>query len=94
LVVVDKFSKPTHFLTLTQPFVVILVVVDKFSKPTHFLTLTQPFVVKGVIEKFMEWIIKLYGLPKSIIRRFWKEVFQMLGTKLQLSSAYHPQTND
>lgn len=80
----------------------ILVVVDKFSKPTNFLTLTQPFVAKGVTKKFMEWIIKLYGLPKSIIsdhnlvfiKRFWKEVFQMLGTKLQLSSTYHPQTND
>ena len=79
----------------------ILVVVDILSKSTHFLTLTHPFTAKSVVEKFVEGIIKLHGLPKSIISehdpvfisRFWQEFFQMLGTKLQLSSTYHSQTD-
>lgn len=45
----------------------ILVVVDRLSKYAHFLTLTNPFTAKGVVEKFVEGIIKLQGLPKSII---------------------------
>lgn len=57
----------------------ILVLVDRLSKLSHFLTLTHPFIAKGVAEKFDEGIIKLYGLPKSIISdhnpvfisRFW-----------------------
>ena len=79
----------------------ILVVVYRLSKSAHFLTLTHPFTAKSVAEKFVEGIIKLHGLPKSIISdcdpifisRFWQEFFQMLGTKLQLSSTYHSQTD-
>ena len=49
----------------------------------------------------MEGVIKLYGMPKSIVSdhdpvfvsHFWQEFFKMSSTKLQLSSAYHPQTD-
>lgn len=79
----------------------ILVVVDMLSKFAHFLTLTHPFTAKGVAEKFVEGVVKLHGLPRSIISdrdpvfisRFWQEFFQMSGTKLKLSSSYHPQTD-
>ena len=78
-----------------------MVVVDRLRIFAHFLTLTHPFTAKGVAEKFVEGIIKLHGLPKSIISdrdpvfisRFLQEFFQMSRTKLQLSFAYHPQTD-
>lgn len=78
-----------------------MVVVDKHSKSAHFLNLSHPFTAETVAEKFMEGIIKLHGMPKSIISdrdpifisNFWKEFFMMSGTKLQLSSAYHSQTD-
>lgn len=79
----------------------ILVVVDRLSKFVHFLTLSHPFTTKSVAEKFMEGVIKLHGLPKSIISdrdpifisRFWQEFFQMSGSQLKLSFTYHPQTD-
>ena len=72
----------------------ILVVVDILSKSTHFLTLTHPFTAKSVVEKFVEGIIKLHGLPKSIISdcdpifisRFWQEFFQMSAPSYNLAS--------
>jgi hypothetical protein len=79
----------------------ILVVVDRLSKSAHFLPLKHPFTAKSVAEKFVEGIIKLHGMPMSIvsdrdsvfISHFWQEFFKMSGTKLQLSSTYHPQTD-
>ena len=76
-----------------------MVVVDRFSKSSHFLTLSNPFTAKNVAEKFVEGVIKLHGMPKSIvsnqdpifISNFWQEFFRMSGTKLQLKSIYHPQ---
>jgi hypothetical protein len=45
----------------------ILMVVDRLSKSTHFKALSQPYTAKIMAEKFIEGIIKLYGLPRSII---------------------------
>jgi hypothetical protein len=79
----------------------IMVVVDRLSKSAHFLPLKHPFTAKSVAEKFVEGVIKLQGMPRSIVSdrdpvfmsHFWQEFFKMLGTKLQLSSVYHPQTD-
>lgn len=78
-----------------------MVVVDRLSKNAHFIALSHPFSVKIIAEKFVENIIKLHGMPKSIITdkdpifvsKFWQEIFTMSGTKLKLSSSYHPQTD-
>jgi hypothetical protein len=50
---------------------------------------------------FLNNVVKLHGLPKSIIldqdkvftSAFWKSLFELLNIKLQMSSAYHPQTD-
>ena len=79
----------------------IFMVVDCLSKSTHFLALSHPYTAKMVAKKFVEGIVKLHGLPKAIISdrdpifisHFWGEFFKMSGTKLHMSSAYHPQTD-
>lgn len=79
----------------------IFVVVNQLSKVSSFFALSHLYTAKIVAEKFIEGIIKLYGMPKSIISdqnpvfisKFWQEFFKLSGTKLQLSSAYHPQTD-
>ena len=88
-------------LPISQGKDTIMVMVDRLSKSAHFLTLSHPFTAKTIAEKFVEGVFKLHGMPKSIISdqdpilisNFWKEFFTMSGSKLQLSSAYHPQTD-
>ncbi|CAJ2645092.1 unnamed protein product [Trifolium pratense] len=58
-------------------------------------------LVPKLAEIYMEQIVKLHGIPSSIVSdrdprftsRFWESLQEALGTKLRLSSAYHPQTD-
>jgi hypothetical protein len=80
---------------------VILIVVDRFSKADHFIPLGHPYTAPSVARLFFDHIVKLYGIPSSIVSdrdlaftgHFWRELFTLAGVKLQLSSAFHPQSD-
>nr|KYP53324.1 Transposon Ty3-G Gag-Pol polyprotein [Cajanus cajan] len=82
-------------------FTVIMVVIDRLSKYSHFVPLKSDFSSKVVAEAFTLHIVKLHGLPKSIVSdrdkvftsNFWQHLFKLQGTTLAMSSAYHPQTD-
>ena len=79
----------------------ILIVMDHFSKGLHLGMLPTKHSARKVAELFTSMIIRLHGLPRSIISdrdplfasKFWKNLFALSGTKLRLSSSYHPQTD-
>jgi transposase InsO family protein len=79
----------------------ILVIVDKFSKYGHFVTLTHPFAAEVVAQAFLNQIYRLHGMPMTIIsdrdriftNKFWHELFKLAKVTLQMSSAYHPQSD-
>jgi hypothetical protein len=92
------------FITGLPPshgYTVIMVVIDRLTKYSHFSPLKVDYNSKNVAEAFMKTIVKLHGVPKSIISdrdkvfmsKFWKDLFQLQGTTLAMSSAYHPQTD-
>jgi Integrase zinc binding domain len=80
---------------------VIMVVVDRLTKFAHFLLLSHPYTVTDVDKVFFDNIYKLHDLPTSIIfyrdpvftSNFWREMMKLLGISLNMSTAYHPQTN-
>ena len=67
----------------------ILVVVDHFSKYANLIPLKHPFTVE-IVEKFATEIIKLHGMPKSIVFD-WNGQFKLQGTPLRMGSSCHPQ---
>ena len=79
----------------------IFVVVDRFSKMAHFIPCSQSFDASKVAKIFLDGVVKLHGLPKTIVSDrdvrftsyFWKTLWHLLGTKLKFFTAYHPQTN-
>lgn len=80
---------------------VIFVVVDRLSKYAHFISMAHPYTTTMVAQVFVENIFKLHGIPSSIVSdrdpvfvsSFWKELFKLQGSKLCLSSGYHPQSD-
>ena len=75
----------------------IMVVVGKLTKASHFILVKSTYKIDSITEIFMNDIFILHGLPKAIVSdrdpKFWKGLFADLGTKLNFSTAYHPQTN-
>ena len=77
----------------------IMVVVEKLTKAAHFRPVKSTHKTDDIAKIFMKEIFKLHGLPKAIISdrdvkftsNFWKGLFADLGTKLNFSTAYHPQ---
>ena len=79
----------------------IMVVVKKLTKAVHFIPVKPTHKIDDIAKIFTKEIFKLHGFPKAIVSdrdvkftsNFWKGLFADLGTKLNFSTAYHPQTN-
>jgi len=88
-------------LPRVQGKTVILSVVDRFSKYCHFIPLAHPYTAESVAHAFFADIVRLHGVPQSIVSdrdpvftsAFWQELMRLTGTKLYMSSAFHPQTD-
>lgn len=80
---------------------VILTVVDRFSKYAHFVPFSHPYTASSVAKAFFENIVRHHGIPCSIVSdrdpiftsTFWTELFPRAGVKLQMGSAFHPQSD-
>ena len=79
----------------------IWVIVDRLTKTAHFIPVNTTYSAKKYAEIYHDQIVRLHGVPKTIISDrgaqfiacFWEQLQESLGTKLIRSSAYHPQTD-
>ena len=79
----------------------VLTVVDRLTKMAHFLPTTTNVTAEAAAKLFFAGIVRLHGLPVSIVSdrdpkftsAFWRELFRLTGTSLDMSTARHPQTD-
>ena len=79
----------------------ITVVICLLTSMVHLIPSRTNYNASQLAELIFEHIYKLHGLPRNIISdrdvlftsTFWKQLHRLIGTKLRLSSAYHPQSD-
>ncbi|GJV86665.1 reverse transcriptase domain-containing protein [Tanacetum coccineum] len=79
----------------------IWVVVDRLTKSAHFLPIREDYKTEKLAKIYTNEIVARHGVPVSIISdhdgRFtshlWQAFQKALGTRLDMSTAYHPQTD-
>ncbi|KAK1413557.1 hypothetical protein QVD17_35332 [Tagetes erecta] len=79
----------------------IWVIVDRLTKSAHFLPMKDTISMGKMAQLYVNKIVSLHGVPLSIVSdrdsrftsRFWKGFQKAMGTRLNLSTAYHPQTD-
>nr|GEV97022.1 putative reverse transcriptase domain-containing protein [Tanacetum cinerariifolium] len=79
----------------------IWVIIDRLTKSAHFLTMTGTDLMEKLTRQYLKEVVSRHGVPVSIIsdrdRRFTshflKSLQRALGTQLDISMAYHLQTD-
>ena len=79
----------------------VLVFVDRLSKMVHLIACSKNIDAKKSAHHFIDHVFKHHGMPERLVSdrdprftgNFWTEVFQRLGTKLNMSTAAHPESD-
>ena len=75
-------------------------IIDKLTKSAHFIPVMMDYSIR-LAELFVKEIVRLHGVLLSILSdkdprftsRLWKELQSALGTRLNFSITFHPQTD-
>nr|GEV03346.1 putative reverse transcriptase domain-containing protein [Tanacetum cinerariifolium] len=78
-----------------------LEIVDRLTKSAHFLATREDYSMEKLARLYIDEIVEWHGVPVSIIldrdrwftSHFWKTLQKVLGMRLDMSTAYHPQTD-
>ncbi|XP_011270565.1 hypothetical protein CAOG_08903 [Capsaspora owczarzaki ATCC 30864] len=92
------------FITQLPPsnsFDAICVVVDRLTKMAHFMPCTTRINALGTADLLIRRVFLYHGLPDDIVSdrgsvfvsHLWNHLFTSLNTKINLSTAYHPQSD-
>jgi len=79
----------------------ILVITERLTKYAYMLPWKEKYTAEDLAYVFNRVIIANHGLPDEIISdrdklftsKFWKSITALLGVKLKMSTAFHPQTD-
>nr|GEV55782.1 putative reverse transcriptase domain-containing protein [Tanacetum cinerariifolium] len=101
-----KWEKITMDLVIRLPrssggYDAIWVIVDRLTKSAHFLPIHEDFKIEKLVRIYINEIVARQRVPVLIIldrdgrfsSHFWRALQKALGTRLDMSTAYHPETD-
>ena len=73
---------------------------DRLTKSAHFLVLRMTFTLERFFQLYIREVVRLHGILVSIVSdtdprftaHFWRSFQKAMGTRLTMSTAFHPQT--
>nr|GEW70584.1 putative reverse transcriptase domain-containing protein [Tanacetum cinerariifolium] len=76
-------------------------IIDHLTKSAHFLPMWENDPMEKLMKLYMKEVVTRHGVPVSIISDrdgrftslFWQALHKALGTRLDMSMAYHPETD-
>nr|GEY88523.1 reverse transcriptase domain-containing protein [Tanacetum cinerariifolium] len=79
----------------------IWVIIDRLTKSAHFIPTKETDSMETLTRLYIKEIVSQHFVPISIITdhdshfisRFWQSMQSALGTQLEMSTAYHSQTD-
>nr|GFB66525.1 reverse transcriptase domain-containing protein [Tanacetum cinerariifolium] len=79
----------------------IWVIVDRLTKSAHFLLMREDDSMDKLTKLYLKEVVTRHGIPISIISdrdprfasNFWRAFQKALGTRLDMSTAYHLETD-
>ncbi|GKD78337.1 putative reverse transcriptase domain-containing protein, partial [Tanacetum coccineum] len=85
----------------SQGYDTIWVIVDRLTKSAIFLPMRETDPLEKLAKMYLKEVVARHGIPVSIIcdrdprfsSNFWKSLQKALGTSLDMSTAYHPETD-
>lgn len=77
------------------------VVIDRKTSMVHLIPITTKTTATELAELYLWEVVRLHGFPVSIVSdrdtkftsAFWRELHRIVGTKLLMSTSFHPQTD-
>ncbi|GJS04191.1 putative reverse transcriptase domain-containing protein [Tanacetum coccineum] len=85
----------------SQGYDTIWVIVDRLTKSVIFIPMRETDPLEKLARMYLKEVVTRHGIPVSIIcdrdprfaSNFWRSLQKALGTSLDMSTAYHPQTD-
>ncbi|GKA88135.1 putative reverse transcriptase domain-containing protein [Tanacetum coccineum] len=85
----------------SQGYDTIWVIVDRLTKSAIFVPMRETDLMEKLARMYLKEVVTRHGIPVSIIcdrdprfaSNFWRSLQKALGTNLDMSTAYHPQTD-
>nr|GEV65456.1 hypothetical protein [Tanacetum cinerariifolium] len=85
----------------SQGYDTIWVIIDRLTKSAIFVPMRETDPMDKIARMYLKEVVTRHGIPLSIMcdqdSRFpsnlWRSLHKALGTSLDMSTAYHPQTN-